>query len=216
MQDGCLGSWLPPSRGEHRAVQELKKQKCGKHALPQAFHGLLCCGLCLIRYSWEGTSRTANSHPYFKNENTTTQRPRRSFSLCLWGWYFSSCFWTLEKTWFPGTCSDRGQRSFEELSVSFADVVFKNSWVQNCSSESEVSWGFPALSVGDRPGLQFTQDVDKPESQKWAHFIVPGGAWSIGPTRAKPFCLYQSHRLRSEKNMLETLNPGSAALWEWP
>lgn len=118
MQDGCLGSWLPPSRGEHRAVRVLKKQKRGKHALPQAFHGLLCCGLCLIKYSWEGTSKTANSHPYFKNENTTTQRPRRSFSLYIWGWCFSSCFWTLEKTWFPSTCSDGGQRSFEELSES--------------------------------------------------------------------------------------------------
>lgn len=52
--------------------------------------------------------------------------------------------------------------------VSFADVVFKNSWVQKHSSESEVPWGFPALSVGDPPGLQLThlQDVDKPESQK--------------------------------------------------
>lgn len=72
MQDGCLGSCIPLSRGKHGAVWVLKKQKCGKHALPQAFHDLLRCGLCLIKYSWEGTSKTANSHPYFKNYDTET------------------------------------------------------------------------------------------------------------------------------------------------
>lgn len=107
MQDECLSSCIPPARGKHRADRELKKQKCGKRALIQAFRGLLRCGLCLIKYSWEGTSKTANSHLYFKNENT-------ALFLCT----FSSCFWTPEKTWFPSTCGDGGQRSFEELSES--------------------------------------------------------------------------------------------------
>lgn len=109
---------------------------------------------------------TANSYPYFINE--TTETPVLLFSVLLELLFLFLFLDTRETESSQHFLGWRAAQFLGTLRVSFADVVFKNSWLQKCSSESEVPWGFPAFSVGDPPGLQLTclQDVDKPESQK--------------------------------------------------
>lgn len=128
------------------------------------------------------------------------QRSQCSFSLCLWRCLFL-CFWTRRKMGLPSPCRGRGRflRTF-----SLADIVFEKSWVQKCSSDSEIH--------GD-----FQQFLWRP-ARAPAHSLT--GCWQVWDPEMSIFCRVPGWALKQWPNESQAIlsipvkQPGKWRPWD--
>lgn len=223
MQDGCLGSWLPPSRGKHRAVRVLKIQKCRKHALPQAFHGLLCCALLNKIQLGRDLQDCKFTSVFQKWNHCGTETSTLLLSVPLKMVFLLVLLDTRENVASQHLLRWRTAQFRGTFRVSFADVEFKKFmgselqfWVRSAMGISSTFYGRPA-----RPPVHSLAGCWQAWVPEVSTFYSSRRSLKHWPNKSQTILSLSVKQPEKWKeygftNMLETLNPSSAALWEWP